>query len=305
MNRSTSARLGLGALSALTLSASLVLPVTPVQAAPPGVTGSSPVTSRAEPACSLLYDGIAGKRQFGRRVADGVVTDEYAGYSVNFRMIGRGYAAFEERAKSSTTIYHVLTEDRRPALLSLKSRNKTGDVFEYRVDLSDTKSLRARTFTSPSGFYVFTGRNDGSVVRYTNTRRRDGATVYADKTEVLPKGSPVLDSLQYVTTRKVSGVRTYLFVGTTRDGALVRLSVPVKKPGKAKLRTISASGFDGVREISPGFCDGKRNSLPLVLSNPAAGTASWVVVSAFTREVTATEPTLVTGAEGWDFEAVL
>ena len=79
--------------------------------------------------------------------------------------------------------------------------------------------------------------------------------------------------------------------------------MPIKKPQQEKRRTLLASGYAGVTELSLGYCDGKDDHLAVVAIDPVAGTATWTTVEDAAASPVATFRGGITGGKTWAFTA--
>ena len=79
--------------------------------------------------------------------------------------------------------------------------------------------------------------------------------------------------------------------------------MPLKKPQKEKRRTLLATGYAGVTELSWSICNKDPTYTSLVAIDPVAEVATWTTVKDSVTNPTTTLRGPVTGGNHWDLVA--
>lgn len=165
-------------------------------------------------------------------------------------------------------------------------------------------SFEPRLFADNDGYYAYTVDRRGKLARWALTRYPDGRTKFAQKVG-LGSGYDDLTSLQSSALHQIKGSVREVLYGTTAEGALVQLVVPVRKPKAYKERTLAATGYAGVTELSWTYCNDKVGHHSLIAVDGVAGTATWSTIKDAPSKPKAVLRGPVTGGKGWDLVAAI
>jgi hypothetical protein len=194
----------------------------------------------------------------------------------------------------------AVTADGAPIRVALDlGKGKVG-VESSRFDQS---GFAPRLFADGYGFYAYTVSDSGKLQRWALTRFGNDDLRFAEKVN-LGSGYADLTSLQSSRSFTHKGVEREYLYATTASGALKQISVPLKKPRKEKARTLKASGYEGVTELSWSTCNGNDEYASLIAISPGTNTATWTTVRSSVSHPRAKLRGPVTGAADWNLSAV-
>ena len=286
-------------LTTLALTASTLVLAQPASAVPP--LDDAPTAARAgKPKCttgmvlatedgSVRYDVISQDEVTGSRKSAG---------KLPFDAEAWGY--FGQTDTKKTTIFRVNTVT--PKGMRQVSLNFTGSK---KIGLSSIKyapqsNFKPRLYADNYTYYAYIVTKGGDLQRWTLTRYPSGAIRYASKVKIA-SGYDSLTSLQATDVFTLKGVSKEVLYGTTEEGALLQITVPLKKPTNEKVRTMLDTGYAGVTELSWSTCNDQPDYTSLVAVDPELGTATWTTIKDSNSKP---KPTIQGAVTGGDFTGV-
>jgi hypothetical protein len=263
-------------LTVIVVTASLSAVRAPASAVPP-IDDSRPADRAGEPNCST---GLVIATDDGRVRYDLVEKDKVTSSRPSKRKLGFTVSAwgfYDDIDGKKTDVFQlnaITSKGERKVSLSFTGKKKIG--------LSSTRYAKARgfkpvLFADGYTYYAYIVTSSGQLQRWTLTRFRDGKVRFADKV-ALADGMSELTSLQTTAVFKLKGSAKEVLYGTTVGGALVQLTIPIKRPQRMKTRTLLSSGLEGVTELSWSTCGNSLDHTSLIAVDPEAGTARWVTI---------------------------
>lgn len=200
-------------------------------------------------------------------------------------------------AKVDTLSLNAITgKSVRRVTLTFRGQRKIGLSSKKYAPQGD---FRPRLFADASGFYAYIVTKKGGLERWSLTRYANGAIRYANRIVIDARGYDDLTSLQATTFFRLNGADKEVLYGTTADGALIQITVPVGKPRKEKVRTILDSGYAGVTELSWSICNDDLDHASLIAIDPETGAATWTTIKNSNKDPKASLHGEVRGGEGW------
>lgn len=253
--------------------------------------------------CSLAVVGVDGGNRLKEfYVENGKVTGSRSSTKLGVGLTGLGTYDAESEDGVKTTRLTATTVDGVPRLVKI-----TTTTASKKLRVSSTrfagKDFTPFLYVDAYGFYAYTINEAGVLTRWTLTRLRSGKLAYREGRVVRKnlKDAVALTTAAY----RAKPTADILYV-TTESGALKVVSVPYEAPALATFKTLAASGYEGVTELSSGYCNGKNRGVVAAL-DPVAGTATWTVVTDVTTPATAKAYPKgeITGTADWALHAVM
>ena len=239
----------------------------------PSDVGASPQPSKLS--CPLQLIGVNDARRLVIRLVTNATIDEEKTTGVlpfdpkamalfDFKALSRGYRV-GVRAISpghSPSVFKVTQLDSRPGLTYTNERMLNA-------------AFNPHVFAGSGGYFVFAVSPNGKVVkRWSTLEDRRGRLTYDDH-KLVTTHAPRIQTLSFSIRKKLDGVTTDVLWGTTVDGGLIQLRVPVDHPARAKVVTVKQSGFDSVTGLSMSYCGQHPSTLSFVAIDRAANAATW------------------------------
>jgi hypothetical protein len=194
-----------------------------------------------------------------------------------FQVTAWGYFDSGKQGRESFIRLNAVTADGQPRRVSI-SANRHGGIalggaYKYRQD-HFTPTLFADNYT----YFSYTVER-GRLERWTLTKFADKHVKYVHPVQVR-RHMGDLTSLQATAVAKVHGVPSEILYGTTSDGRLLQIVVPLQHPSRARVHTLAPSGYEGVTELSWTVCNprGKGDSHALVAIDATGDRATWTTV---------------------------
>jgi hypothetical protein len=201
-----------------------------------------------------------------------------------FQVTAWGYFDSTKEGRHPYLHLDAIAADGQPRRVSIEFNQHGGlayrGAFNYRQE-HFTPELFADNYT----YYAYTAEH-GRLDRWTLTTFADKHVKYVHPV-LVRKNMGDLTSLQATAVARVHGVPSEILYGTTSSGQLVEIVVPFQHPGRARVHTLAASGYDdGVTELSWTVCNpkGRGDSHALVAIDATANRATWTTIEhAYTR----------------------
>lgn len=292
-------------LSSLAVTAVLTFGSAPAAQALPASGIDSAAAGRSQAALTC-YTGVVGvdgdKRVYSLSLKNAQVTDTARSRTkLSFRPTAWGF--FDSQATKAGSVLRVntMTSDGKPRRVTMSFKDGS-KKFGLDSSAYDQKGFKASLFADGFTYYAYTVTGSGNLQRWALTRYRNGDIRYAQKVTI-GSGYGDLTSLQASQVFKSKGANREYLYATTDTGALEQIAVPLKKPQKAKRRTLLSTGYAGVTELAWSFCNDDPTYTSLVAIDPAAGTATWTTIKDSVTNPTTTLRGAVSGGGDWDLSA--
>jgi len=287
-------------LTTLALAASALVLAQPASAMRP--LDAQPSRERAAKlSCPTAVFGVdsTGRLTYDEVENDKVVTSTRSKVKLGFDVTAWGFYDSSKRTIQFDTVTESGTPRRVSATLSRRGKIALAGSTKY-----SQGNFEPRLFADNVGYYAYTVDNRGRLARWILTRYPDGRIKFAQKV-VLGTGYDNLTSLQSSAIYRIKGSLREVLYGTTVEGALVQIVVPVMKPLSYKERTLVDTGYAGVTEISWSYCNDKGDHHSLIAVDGVAGTATWTTIRDALGTPKAALRGAVTGGKGWDLVAAI
>jgi hypothetical protein len=288
-------------LTTLALAVSTLALAAPASAMPePDAPGT---TDRARLVCITGVVGVDAKRRVRYdTVRNGKVVDATRSNDrLGFRVTGWGLYESVSSDQARQLVLNSVTTRGIPQQVRITLSRK-GRITNLGSRKIRNRSFEPKLFADGYGYYAYVVER-GKLLRYSLFRYPDGHFEYGGKLKI-DAGFGDLTSLQVTTYTQIKGVTKEVLYATTEAGELLQLQVPVKKPGRLKVRTLATTGYAGVTEMSWTLCNGDRDHIGLVAIDPAAGTATWTTVKDPYGRPRTTFRGEITGGADWNLSAV-
>lgn len=204
------------------------------------------------------------------------------------------YTSVSKNGVRRLTMNAVTAKGVRRVTLTIRAGKK--------IALSSTKvvqrNFEPRLFADSYYFYAYTVNDRGQLLRWTLTRFRDGDVRYASKV-VVARGFDSFTSLQATALYKLKGVWKEVLYGTTAEGALVQVTVPLNKPTNEKVRYLADTGYAGVTELSWSTCNGDWDHIALAAIDPVTGVGTWTTIKDANGRAKTRLRGEISGGKGW------
>jgi hypothetical protein len=115
---------------------------------------------------------------------------------------------------------------------------------------------------------------EGSVLRQYTIRAGENGPVLRNP-RVAKRNMDRLKTLSWYSRQPVGGVRTDIYLATTKAGALLQIRVPVRNPGNTKVLTVKRTGFKPYTGLSLAYCNDTRSTALIVGVNAQGNLARW------------------------------
>lgn len=297
---------------ALSLAATALTLGPPAGAETPEHAGSSARTAARADGCLVGVLGVDSQRRVRYELfRDGVLDrSQVSAEPLPFDVTAWGVYAASYRTTATppgappapvawTLQLNAVTADGTPRNVAIR-RNETA-LTVGRVRSFDQGSFRPRLFADGEGTsYAYAVQGD-ALVRSTLTRP-GGAYKFSRPVQVAT-GFGDWTSLQVGTLQEAQGRISELLYGTTAQGELMRVVVPVDHPGRARVRRLAATGYAGVTELVFGGCSRMHGAHALVAVSPETGTATYTTIRRPYSKPKAQLRGPLTGVSDWSLTA--
>lgn len=288
------------------LTALAVTATSLVLAAPADAMPADGPTGHDRAAKLTCYAGVAGvdsnRRVVYYSLKNGKVTDiTRSKGKLGFPVDAWGFFdADETKGGGRTLTLDAVTPSGTPRQVTI-TQEKSGRITKLASRALDQDGFEPDLFAEGYGYFAYT-LEGSKLFRYSLNKLPSGKIRYGSRTK-LAAGYADLTSLQVATIEKVKGVAKEIVYGTTAEGALLQMQVPLKKPGKLKVRRLADTGYAGVTELVWSACDDDYDPFELVAIDPKAGVATWTTIVDPVGKARTTLRGEVTGGKGWDLTA--
>lgn len=268
----------------------LTLLAAPV-AAQPVLTDDAVVTARASSSATVCTTGVYAftkSQRFVRRVVRKTTVpqkDYVSTTAMRFR-VKASAPAFTPGDNQQGVL--TLNGDfrARHLVFSVNKRTKKFKLVQTKVLLN--RNFRQRLIAPSSGPHYYTVDPAGALLRWEFFRNRQGKLFLGNRT-VVKRRLGNLKTLAFYKKATFSGVVNHVLVGTTKQGAVQQIQVPVQNPTRTKVLTLKATGFKRYDAISPSICmvDGKPdwNHATLTMIDADSNLAHFYSLKPFLRPV--------------------
>ncbi|WP_109510200.1 hypothetical protein [Nocardioides speluncae] len=246
--------------AAASAATGLTLLAAPV-AAQPVLADDPTVTARAAssaPVCETAVYAFTQSQRFVRRVVRKTTVpqkDYLSTTSMRFKVKSSAHA-FAPR-DNQVGVLTVNGDFRaRHLVFSVNRQTKKYKLVQTKVLLN--RNFRQRLIVPASGANYYTVDPAGTLLRWEFFRNSKGQLFLGNRT-LVKRGLGNLKTLAYYKQARFDGVAYNVLVGTTKQGAVQQIRVPVQNPARTKVLTLQATGFKRYEAISPSICmvDGK------------------------------------------------
>lgn len=289
-------------LTTLALAASTLVLAQPSNAVPPLDEVSADRAAKLKCSTGLVIVKDDGRVRYDVVDNDKVVDSRPSKGKLGFDVQAWGYYDDVDGKKTDVFRLNAVT----PKGVRRVSLSFTGNkpIGLGSIRYARQSNFNPRLFADGYGYYAYIVTKKGNLERWTLTRYQNGDLKYAGKVRI-GSGYGSLTSLQTTTFFKIKGVTKEVLYATTAEGALRRISVPVKKPARTKVRTLADIGYEGVTELSWSTCNGALDHTSLVAVDPVAGTATWTTIKDSNSRPTTTLRGKLTGGDFTGVTALL
>jgi hypothetical protein len=244
-------------------------------ASPAPAIGAANVSERAGLNCPV---GVRGFTSDGRLVSrsldnDTVTSDKISANALSFRpraISGVGGREIEGGFEESFT---SISADGRTRVITL-TQLAAEETTTVSVTPMRNRNFYQRLLVSASGYYEYMVSGRGVLNRWTTAQDARGRIFFTNPV-LVRKGLGNLKTLTYSWTMRIDGRKTDVLWGTTKQGALVQLQIPVRNLGKSELRTVKRSGFKDVTGLSASFCNQNPAHLTFLAIEAGNNRARW------------------------------
>jgi len=281
-------------LAALALGASCLVLAQPATAMQ--IEGRGGPNDRAKLECAI---GVLSADDRGRVRYDSVYNGKVENSLASKNKLGFDVDAWGEYTDTSKKGVHKLTmtsvtgQGIRLVTLAIAKGKK--------IQLSWTKPTQKFDpvlFTDNYYFYAYTISGSGDLLRWTWTKYRNGTLKFTDKV-VVGQGFGNVTSLQASALYEKNKVWKQPLYATTAEGALLQITVPLKKPGNETVKELLPSGYEGVTELSWSICNNKYEHIALAAIDPETGVGTWTTIQDSQDKPKATLQGEIKGGKGW------
>lgn len=263
-------------LTALALIAPTLVLAVPAAAVPPLDDARSSERAKKPKCATGLVIATSDRRvRYDIVEQDKVTASRRARGKLGFKV--RAWGFYNDIDGKKTDVFQlnaVTSKGERKVSLSFTGNKPIGLSS---TPYTNTRGFKPVLFADGYTYYAYIVTRSGQLQRWTLTRFSSGKVRYASR-QVLARGLSELTSLQATTTFKLKGSHREVLYGTTAEGALLQLTIPLKNPGRTKIRTIIEGGLEGVTELAWSTCNGDLDHTSLIAVDPEAGHARWVTV---------------------------
>lgn len=254
--------------SSLLVAAATAISTVLVAAPGPAVAAQEDLTCRSA-AVGVLPNGKLLKRNLenGRQTGVKVTRAE-----LPFRPTTMGYAGWEEIDGGYREYYVAAARDGRPRFLVVTDKDARRKMRARAVRFATTgftPRLIGMGIAGPQLLAL-----EGSVLRQYKIRSSQSGPVLRNP-RVAKRNMDGLKTLSWYSRQSVGGVRTDIFLGTTKAGALVQIRVPVRNPGDTKIVRVKRTGFKRYTGLSLSYCNGSPATALIVGVNARGNLARW------------------------------
>ncbi len=260
-------------------------------------------SERAGLVCSLAVVGVDGDNRLKEiYVRNRKVMGSTSSKKLGLRLTGLGMIDGETKDGVTTTRLAATSADGVPRQVSIVGTETSKTLRVSAIDFAQQK-FKPRLFTDAYGYYAYTINHVGVLQRWTLTRLRSGKLAYR---AALTLKTNLKNTVALTTASYRAKPAADILYTTTSLGALRRLTVPYGAPERASFQTLSARGYEGVTELSSGYCNGADRGVVTAI-DPVAGTATWTVVTHVTSSgrAKAYPKGRILGAANWKLHAVM
>ena len=259
-------------------------------------------TAKAALECVTSVVGVDSDKQVRVHTVrnDAVISSRRSARALPFRVTAWGLFDSEDTKAGFIERLDAVTTSGKPRRVTLGFKDGSNRI-SVKSSRYDQAGFRPRLFADSLGYYAYTVNRAGKLQRWALTRFRNGDLRFAKKVTI-GSGYGDLTALQASMWFKHNGSNREYLYATTASGALQQIAVPVKKPTREKRRTLLASGYAGVTELSWSICNEDTTYTSLIAVDPAAEVANWTTVKNSVKNPAATLRGEVTGGR-WDLSA--
>lgn len=286
--------------AALVLNVAGALLATPVSAMPvddPASASGTKVTCHAE-----LIGVTPDRRVRYAHIKNGKLVDQRRSRErLGFSVTAWGYYDQRETRQGGRVLrLSAISGSGHPRQVSV-TQARNGRI----TDLGSTQFFQdgwrvPSQFADGYGPFAYTIRH-GVLKRWRTTRLHTGRLSYTDSVRI-GTGYDAVTSLTAAKVFEIKGVRKDLAFATTSDGALLRLTGPVKKPTRTTVRQLADTGYAGVTELVWSTCT-DVDHIWLGAIDPVAGQATWTTIKDVTGKPRVTLQGEIRGGDSWDLTA--
>ncbi|HEX6248617.1 MAG TPA: hypothetical protein VFZ64_12160 [Nocardioidaceae bacterium] len=254
--------------TSLLVAAATALSTVLVTAPAPAVAAEEDLTCRSA-AVGVLPNGKMLKRTLenGRQLQVKTTRTE-----LPFRPRTMGYAGWEEIDGGLREYYLATARDGRPRFLAVTEK-----------DARRTMSARVLRFATTGFTPRLMGMGhvgsellalEGPVLRQYKIRSSDNGPVLRNP-RVAKRNMDRLKTLSWYSRQRVGGVKTDIYLATTKAGALLQIRVPVRNPGNTRVITVKRTGFKPYTGLSLSYCNDTPATALIVGVNARGNLARW------------------------------
>ena len=220
-----------------------------------------------------------------------------------FRPTTMGYAGWEQIDGGYREYYLAAARDGRPRMLVVTNKDARRRLGASVIRFAHTGFTPRLVGMGIAGPHLLA--LEGSVLRQYRVRSTDNGLVLRNP-RVAKRNMDGLKTLSWYSRQSVAGVRTDIFLATTRSGALVQVRVPVRNPGDTRIVRVKRSGFKRYTGLSLSYCDTRATAL-IVAVDARNNLARWFTLERqlAPRARNLTDHGLAAEGKNWRLRAVI
>jgi hypothetical protein len=254
--------------SSLLVAAATAISTVIVAAPAPAVAAEQDLTCRSAavgvlPSGKLLNRTLENGRQIGMKRTR---------TELPFRPTSLGHAGWEEIDGGYRDYFVATARDGRPRVLAVTDKHARRSL-NVRVGRFATTGFTPRLMAMGHVGSELLAL-EGSVLRQYKIRSSENGPVLRNP-RVAKRKMDRLKTLAWYSRQSVGGVRTDIFLATTKAGALIQIRVPVRNPGNTKVVSVKRTGFKPYTDLSLSYCNDSRATALIVGINAKGNLARW------------------------------